>query len=123
MRSQYGMLAAVLIVGMALGSILVPQGANGQGERFVARVPEEFPTIQAAIDAVAEGGTVLIGPGVYKENVQIRKSLRLVGAGQERVQIKYEDPDRPIIEILPGAAITLQIYIQDLVIMDSSLLK
>ncbi len=87
-------------------------------ERYVARVPQDYPTIQAAVDAVAEGGTVLIGPGIYKENLIVTKSLRLVGAGQERVQIQYSDPNSPIIDFLPGTAITLQIHIQDLTIGD-----
>jgi hypothetical protein len=59
------------VVGLlVLGEGLAPQVTwpTGQQERFVVRVPEDFPTIQTAIDAVAEGGTVLIGPGTYQES-------------------------------------------------------
>jgi pectin methylesterase-like acyl-CoA thioesterase len=70
---------ALLSLGVAgllmLGEGLAPQVTwpTGQQERFVVRVPEDFPTIQTAIDAVAEGGTVLIGPGTYQENLKITK--------------------------------------------------
>lgn len=36
------------------------------------RVPEDFPRIQTAVDAAQTGDTVLVGPGVYFENVQLR---------------------------------------------------
>ncbi len=49
------------------------------------RVPEDFPTIQAAIDAAQEGDTILIAPGVYREHLVIPKSLTLQGAGPDTV--------------------------------------
>ena len=36
------------------------------------RVPANFPKIQAAIDAAQTGDTVLVSPGVYYENLQLR---------------------------------------------------
>lgn len=42
----------------------------------------EAPTIQAAIDLVADGGTVNIGPGTYHEHLVIAgKQVHLVGSG------------------------------------------
>jgi hypothetical protein len=89
---------ALLSLGVAgllmLGEGLAPQVTwpTGQQERFIVRVPQDFPTIQAAVDAVAEGGTVLIGPGTYQENLKITKSLRLVGIGAVEIQPKQPDP-------------------------------
>lgn len=37
----------------------------------VVRVPEDAPTIGGAVDAVAEGGLVLVAPGVYEEQVLV----------------------------------------------------
>jgi len=48
-------------------------------------VPKDFPTIQAAIDKAAEGSTILIAPGVYRENIAITKSLTLKGAVSQQV--------------------------------------
>jgi pectin methylesterase-like acyl-CoA thioesterase len=66
---KYALLSLGVAGLLVLGEGLAPQVTwpTGQQERFVVRVPEDFPTIQAAIDAVAEGGTVLIGPGTYQE--------------------------------------------------------
>jgi hypothetical protein len=38
------------------------------------KCPGEYPTIQAAVDAAAEGDVVVVGPGVYAESVVAAKS-------------------------------------------------
>lgn len=43
------------------------------------RAPEDFPTIQGAINAAYPGDTVFVSPGTYYENVVVNKSLSLVG--------------------------------------------
>lgn len=44
----------------------------------LVRVPDEFSTIQAAIDAVDDGGIVLVSPGVYQESLTLGgKSITL----------------------------------------------
>jgi hypothetical protein len=116
---------ALLSLGVAgllmLGEGLAPQVTwpTGQQERFVVRVPEDFPTIQTAIDAVAEGGTVLIGPGLYKENVQIKKSLRLVGLDQKHVNIQAADERQPIIFVSSKSPI--QVYFEGLTLGDPTI--
>ncbi|MDH6115372.1 hypothetical protein P3T36_006976 [Kitasatospora sp. MAP12-15] len=39
----------------------------------VLRVPQDFHTVQQAVDVARSGDTVLIGPGVYRESVQVTK--------------------------------------------------
>jgi hypothetical protein len=120
---KYALLSLGVAGLLVLGEGLAPQVTwpTGQQERFVVRVPEDFPTIQAAIDAVAEGGTVLIGPGTYQENLKITKSLRLIGAGQGIVKIQPKDDPfgppplysgQPAIEITTkGEEKFIQIYL------------
>ncbi|MEJ2240849.1 MAG: NosD domain-containing protein [Candidatus Bathyarchaeota archaeon] len=46
-------------------------------------VPDNFSTIQDAIDNAVEGDTIFVKTGVYDEILQIEKSLSLVGENQE----------------------------------------
>ena len=81
----------------------------GEGNRNGSRVPDDFPTIQGAIDAWQLGmginglgdvnenvppgllvgeGVIFVAPGVYQEFVTIRdKSIRIRGASRDEVII------------------------------------
>jgi parallel beta-helix repeat protein len=43
------------------------------------KVPQDFPTIQQAINNATNGDTIQVSPGTYKENILINKSITLVG--------------------------------------------
>lgn len=58
----------------------------------VLRVPQDFPTIQAAIDAAPEGAMIQIAPGTYRENLTIRKNVWLQGVSREAVLVKSAEP-------------------------------
>lgn len=44
-------------------------------------VPQEYATIQAAVDAARAGDTVLVAPGTYSERVRLKSGIRLEGSG------------------------------------------
>jgi plastocyanin len=55
------------------------------------RVPEEFPTIQSAVDAAQPGDLVLVGPGVYRESVSVTTpGLTIRGTDRNRVILDGE---------------------------------
>jgi len=62
------------------------------------RVPEDFPTIQAAIEAAQEGDTIIVAPGIYREHLVIAKSLALQGAGPDTVLEGEPSEHEPIVE-------------------------
>ena len=47
------------------------------------RVPEDYKTIQAAVDQASAGDTVLVAAGIYRERIRLREDLTLRSAGNE----------------------------------------
>jgi hypothetical protein len=73
------LLAAVLLVA---GFALVSRTPADAASRTVCAIGCPFATIQAAVDAAADGDTIKIKKGAYVENVVLTdKSLTLQGAG------------------------------------------
>lgn len=53
-------------------AVLMAWVGGGSAAGDTLRVPEDYPTIQAAIDAAAESGDeILVGPGIYTEQLVI----------------------------------------------------
>jgi hypothetical protein len=45
----------------------------------VTRVPQDYMSIQAAVDAAPSGSTIVICPGVYNESIIVNKPLTIIG--------------------------------------------
>src|SRR6266536_1465007 len=55
------------------------------------RVPQDYRTIQAAVDAASPGDLVLVGPGVYREEVKVTiPSLVIRGTDRNQVVVDGE---------------------------------
>jgi hypothetical protein len=70
-----------------------------------------FTSVQAAINAVGPGGTVVVCPGDYRENLFIRADRRLIGAGDGSSAldtILRGTGNGPVVEIAEGATVTLK---------------
>ncbi len=113
---RFYILAGVICLGLVGVVSVVP--APGLQEQWVVRVPQEYTTIQSAIDAVREGGIVLIDSGTYRENVRVIKSLRLIGAGQDQVSLHALDEQEPAVSIDPLQS--AQVYLEGFTIGDPS---
>ena len=81
-RSRRAALAGLLVLSLlgaacggddddAAGSDQGGDGAIDASAEDVRAVPDEYDTIQAAVDAAAEGDLVLVSPGTYKEAVTV----------------------------------------------------
>ncbi|NKE57768.1 plasmid stabilization protein [Lentzea sp. PSKA42] len=83
MHAPYAFAAVVLVAGCS--SAAQPK----LGPEI--NVPAQLSTIQAAVDEAAEGATIVVSPGVYKETVQVRtKGLTIRGAQRGSVIIDGE---------------------------------
>ncbi|MDH5779183.1 MAG: PQQ-binding-like beta-propeller repeat protein [Candidatus Bathyarchaeota archaeon] len=45
----------------------------------IIRVPEDYPTVQEAIDAADPGATIIVAPGIYYESLVINKTVTIIG--------------------------------------------
>ncbi len=62
-----------------------------------ARVPEDFPSIQAAINAVRTTGRVDVGPGVWTENLVIQlKTVSITGRNRAVGTLLYGNGERVV---------------------------
>jgi hypothetical protein len=66
---KFTLLTLFLTLVMTTGSALHAQ---------ILRVPAEYTTIQAAVDAAGYGDTILVAPGTYQENIQIIGNSKVV---------------------------------------------
>ncbi len=71
------------------------------------RVPDDFPTIQAAIDAASPGDTVKVAAGTYTESVHLREGVCLLGAGAKRTILDARNESRTLVDLTnaPGSAV------------------
>jgi hypothetical protein len=76
------LLACTLVAAASLADI------NSRARGAVLNVPEEYVTIQAAVDAAVDGDSVLIAPGLYSGSGNTNVSLlgkRLLVAGRDAI--------------------------------------
>jgi len=78
------LLLLVVSTSLALAGVVPPIPLDGSPPGTLVRVPKDYPTIQAAVDQVQDGGEIRISKGTYNETVLIqeRVGLRLVGKGK-----------------------------------------
>src|SRR5262249_44405774 len=67
---QVGMIGEI-VVGDVDASGAVTATTSGGDRGGVIKVPDDYETIQAAVDAAKPGSLVLVSPGVYKEAVTV----------------------------------------------------
>ena len=90
MKKSASMLVLLLFLSFILVSL--PQIGMVKAEPKTIVVPDDYVSIQEAIDNALEGDTIYVKKGVYVENPVIDKSVSLVG----------EDRDATVIDVTAG---------------------
>jgi hypothetical protein len=79
------------------------------GYAATVRVPQDFPTIQAAVDHARPGGMVLIGPGVYRESATVTTPyLTIRGTDRNRTIIDGEFRRANGIQVLEADGVAIE---------------
>ncbi|MEM2108783.1 MAG: NosD domain-containing protein [Candidatus Bathyarchaeia archaeon] len=77
-------LISALLVMLAVGLHSVKAGPK------TIVVPDDYSTIEAAIENAADGDTIFVKKGIYEENpLQINKTLSLIGEGADFTKISF----------------------------------
>ncbi|PKL66706.1 MAG: hypothetical protein CVV28_09920 [Methanobacteriales archaeon HGW-Methanobacteriales-1] len=79
---------------------------DGTTPTYTIGITGPMKTIQTAIDAVDNDGTVNVADGTYKEHLTINKNVNLVGESQEGTIIDGNNTGRPI-TINPDMKVTI----------------
>ena len=80
-------LVGLAVVCLVLPLVAAPAAAKGT----TIHVPDDKPTIQAAVDAAQPGTLILVAPGVYKEGVTVQPK-------HHDIVIRGEDRERTIVD-------------------------
>jgi parallel beta-helix repeat protein len=102
-------LTMILTMNSFAASNVVQVNTNGQS-CLHNKVPV-YTTIQAAVDAVATGGTVLVCPGTYPEQVTISQPLTLRGVQSRNMGAAVVVPPATGLKKLPGTSTAPQIFV------------
>ncbi|WP_031519555.1 right-handed parallel beta-helix repeat-containing protein [Streptomyces sp. NRRL F-5123] len=77
-------LAGVMAAAALGAGVVAAPAAHAEGRLHVVRAGQ---SVQEAVDAAADGDTVLVMPGTYRESVQITRNVTLMGAAPGQVTI------------------------------------
>jgi parallel beta-helix repeat protein len=86
------------LVGLGLDDV----GDSGQlmfsGDVIV--VPDDYPTIQEAVDHAVDGDTIIVRAGVYYENVIVDKQLKIRGEGSSVTFVDGGGEDKDVFYVI-----------------------
>ena len=82
--AKLGKTLALLLVIVFVASVVIfhPVTVKASSSRTIT-VPDDYPTIQAAIDNASAGDTILVRSGNYNQSLTINKTISLIGENQQ----------------------------------------
>jgi len=86
----------ILMLVLCFAVVSLPQIGLVKAEPKTIVVPDDYSTIQEAVDSASEGDIVYVKNGTYLENVMINQSLSLIGENWESVIIDANKEGTPI---------------------------
>ena len=89
-----------LLIALGLIILVIPSATTGQVESIIY-VPDNYLTIQSAIDSANPGDTIIVRDGIYTENVKLNKPHLTIKSenGAEGTIVQAADSNSNIFEI------------------------
>ena len=73
----------ILLLVLCFAVVSISEIGMVEAEPKTIVVPDDYATITAAIDSASEGDTIFVKEGTYNENLEINKTLSLLGEDKE----------------------------------------
>ena len=80
-----GFISVIVLLFIISLTILPSATVKAQSKTII--VPDNYPTIQAAIDNASAGDTVFVRSGTYNQNISIGKSINLIGQNSQTTKL------------------------------------
>jgi parallel beta-helix repeat protein len=96
-RLLSGIMLIQLVLGLSILSFNIRPAGSTPGTIIV---PDNYSTIQAAVDAASAGNTVYVRAGTYVENVVVNMMLSLVGEDAENTTIDGGDAGNVVLIVV-----------------------
>ena len=90
MRAALGLLLMLMLLAVVSPLIIAPRASPVGG---LIRVPGDYGSIQAAIDAAQAGSEILVGQGEYIGSLVVNKNLTIIGSGNSTVIVNSDASD------------------------------
>ena len=94
--NSLGKVLSLVLVLVFLSSVVTFQSATVRAQSKIIVVPDDYPTIQAAINAANSEDTILVNPGTYYEHVTVNKPLTLLGENKSTTIIDGSYSGNPV---------------------------
>ena len=85
MKSNKKLLIILALIIIQLTCITSVSSLGSGADSIIISVPDDFPSINAAINAASEYCTIIVKEGIYEENPTINKALTIVAEGNVTV--------------------------------------